>query len=451
MDQKIDQLTQALIKIPKFGNGIGLHRMQYLCQKILASEWFAQSNPIHVVGSNGKGSVTVILSALLRALGIRTGQYTSPHLFDFSERIVVDGQAIANSALENYYQHFLDKEAAYKLNAPEDHFGAFEAFTFIALTHFQAQACEAMVLEAGIGGRYDSTRVAQGSHVAFTSIDLEHSKLLGHSLELIAFDKLDIAKEGATVVLGEITDKALLQRIKNYAQLKNIKLLCVAEHCQIKNIVIHAEEMHLSFSMDGLEFNHLCSKLIGKHQASNIMVAILLLKNWLNIYYPAITAEQFVHAVQNTLPRIQWPGRFQKISTAPNIFIDVGHSPAAIYAIIDLIKKADSGDWLVVLGISPDKDIATMARPFLELASSIFCTQSYHRAGSSADIFNILQAHNERKIEISNIPKLESAIDMAILQAKRMNKSILIVGGLFLAIEAYAYLQGRSPESLHFF
>ena len=106
MDQKIDQLTQALIKIPKFGNGIGLHRMQYLCQKILASEWFAQSNPIHVVGSNGKGSVTVILSALLRALGIRTGQYTSPHLFDFSERIVVDGQAIANSALENYYQHF---------------------------------------------------------------------------------------------------------------------------------------------------------------------------------------------------------------------------------------------------------------------------------------------------------------------------------------------------------
>src|ERR1044071_280420 len=143
--ETLGQRIQAeLLAIPKFGNGIGLHRMRALCEPLLQTPWMSDLDAIKVTGSNGKGSVCAMAAAVFGELGMTCGLYTSPHLIRFNERIVTDGEGITG--------------------------GAFEAFTAIALYHFARKQPRVLVAEAGIGGRFDSTRIIPGKIVALTSL-----------------------------------------------------------------------------------------------------------------------------------------------------------------------------------------------------------------------------------------------------------------------------------------
>src|SRR5262249_15373942 len=150
--------------LPKFGQGIGLHRMVWLQERLrIDHPAAAHFDAIKVTGSNGKGSVCAMLGAILAELGACPGVYTSPHLIDFSERICLDRQPISPTDLGAAVNWYRPRSDEYQALHPDDRIGAFEAFTAVALCHYARQQTRTLVVEAGIGGRYDSTRVIPGS------------------------------------------------------------------------------------------------------------------------------------------------------------------------------------------------------------------------------------------------------------------------------------------------
>jgi len=447
---KLNKVTKDLIGIPKFGNGIGLHRMRHLCKDILASDWAKSIDPINIVGSNGKGSTATIISCILSELKISYGKYTSPHLFHFTERILANDQEISLDDLEVLANRFFEKQKQYLAEYPDDQIGAFEAFTCIALSYFFKKNVDAVVLEAGIGGRYDSTRILTGQYSALVSIDLEHANIIGPTKELIAYDKIDIASEGATLIVGNI-EADLFRRIEAYARYKKITLLPVAAHTAVQSVAFEHGTMQLDFIVEDYDFTQVISKLVGYHQVNNILVGVLLAKKWVAKNHPEIGREQFIRSVKNGLAKARWTGRLEKVREHPRTYIDVGHTPDAIKQIIRSFKEIKQQPCLLVLGVSYDKEVASIISELLEIADGVVCTRAYHKGAPVANIYKTVLEHLPRDMPVFQHEKIEAAIDFSMDYAAKHNMTVLVAGGLFLSTEAYHYMNGCSPETLIFF
>ncbi|WP_298423437.1 Mur ligase family protein [uncultured Kordia sp.] len=445
----MDNLTQKLINIPKFGSGVGLHRMNILCKDVLASDWATKVDPINVVGTNGKGSTTVIISHILRALELNVGQYISPHLFEFSERISINNKKITQTDLAKIFDevHLKKNKITEEL---QEEVGAFEVFTSIALSYFLEKKPDTVILEAGIGGRHDSTRVFTGNFVAFTSVELEHTNVLGATEELIAFDKIDMANEGATVILGDVSAH-ILQKLQNYATEKGIRICPIKEHTSIQNISYDDDRMIVDITVDDYEFKELTSNLIGDHQVSNILVAILLTKKWLEKNYPTIGKETFMTAVYQALPNIHWKGRLEKIHTNPTIQIDVGHTIAAVTSLVNTYTKLKKKPCILITGVSYDKEVESIVRILTTVADAVVCTRAYHKGAEVDKIAKTVTGIYPNKDAVFKFETIEESIDFSKSYAKQHDMEILIAGGLFLSIEAYHYINGNIPSNLHFF
>ncbi len=439
-----------LSSLPKFGAGTGLHRMVVLCEEVLSSDWAAQVDPIHVVGTNGKGSVSVMVSGILRELGLSCGLYTSPHLFDFRERMVVNGEMISKEALYDHSASFLAKKAAYEDQNPKDTIGAFEAFTAVALQHFFTQKADAIVLEAGIGGRYDPTRIFPGSFNALTTVELEHTQLLGNTLEEIAFDKIDIAPSGAMVVVGRLPVD-LLQKLSRYALSKSITLLPIDQYCGVRQVAFEASDMTVSFEVEGMRWDQVKCAITGQHQVDNLLIASLLAKKWIEKHSPAISPITFQQAVTTALGKLYWPGRFEQVYEQPPVYVDVGHTPAAIQHIIALAKTVIEGPILLITGVSKDKEVGKIVQPLAKMADVIICTSAYHKGAPSSQVYEIAREAAKPEIDVMNCPTIEDAVAKGLVYAKAHRMTILVAGGLFLAVEAVYCLRGDDPREAAFF
>ncbi|MGB0863057.1 MAG: bifunctional folylpolyglutamate synthase/dihydrofolate synthase [Saprospiraceae bacterium] len=443
-------IIQDLISLPKYGKGIGLHRMNALTEDLQKTDWWQTIKPINIVGTDGKGSTSAIITTILSALNISFGRYTSPHLFDFGERMLVDNQLISIEELEVIANSVSKKKAIFLQKNKNEQFNAFETFTAIALQHFYNKKTKTVVLEAGIGGRYDSTRILTGDFAALTSVSLEHTEILGVSEDLIAFDKMDILNTSGTLVVGQMKPH-LLTKIKNYGKIKGIEVLCIQDYCQVHQVKYLDNRMLLDLEIDNWRIDSLEINLLGEHQISNVQVAVLLLKRWLKKYYPKISAIQFKKAINLGLKQIDWKGRFQRIHQAPNIYIDVGHTVNAFRLLASSIQKMTPRKWLLVVGFSHKKPFEKMLRELLPIADKMICTSAYHRGSDIEILFETAQKLNSNNIEIKKTTNIESAIDHARIIALAENMDILIVGGLFLAIESHHYINGNDAKSLAFF
>jgi len=215
-------LQERLITIPKYGSGIGLHRFISLCEMAKIDLQFFRNKSIHVVGSNGKGSTTFMCSNFLEQSGYTVGRFISPHLTKFNERISINGHDIDDSNLEEAVSVYLDVAEKYENNTGEI-VGAFEAFCFIAAYFFKKNNVDVVVWEAGIGGRFDTTRCFCGQIAALTSVDLEHTELLGDTLLEISYDKSDIVCGRNSVLVGGNLDINLAKKLELYCQTKGTK------------------------------------------------------------------------------------------------------------------------------------------------------------------------------------------------------------------------------------
>src|ERR1022692_2947720 len=217
--------------------------MLYFLDALATEPWLNRLDSIRVTGSKGKGSVSAIAAEILRHLGLRTGLFTFPHLLRFHERIRVDSECISSVELASAVNLVLGARDRLERQRAGDRVGAFEVYTALALQHFCARSVEAVVAEAGIGGRYDSTRVIPGRLVCLTSVELEHADLLGGSIEKIAYDKADLCCDGGCLVVGCI-DPETLFRLRAYCQLRSIEIAEAARDSAISRPTYSDHMMH---------------------------------------------------------------------------------------------------------------------------------------------------------------------------------------------------------------
>src|ERR1700678_2001711 len=315
-------LDHPLHSLPKYGDGIGLHRVQFLMQACGLDADDIAWRALAITGSNGKGSTARIASELLSAVGGAVGLFTSPHLYRYNERFRVDGEPADDGKLlaaMDRVQHAVEDYQAhhdYKV-------GAFEAQFVVAL--LVLSDCRWLVLEAGIGGRYDPVRLARAPVAALVSLDLEHTELLGKTLPEIAFDKLDATARGGTAILGQ-SCIAFAEQIRTYADLIGISVAFVQPDDWHNGGVVDSLQL---FDIGALK--DLRSPLIGRHQINNHAVALALVQERLKRSGQPLIAG-IEDRFRDAIARVTWSGRLETISREPLVVVDVGHTPEGIKA-----------------------------------------------------------------------------------------------------------------------
>jgi dihydrofolate synthase/folylpolyglutamate synthase len=453
----ISALISQLLAIPKYGQGIGLHRLDYLLKQSPIQPWVAQVNAIKVTGSNGKGSVCSMVSAILQEAGFQVGLYTSPHLFRFNERFCIDGSPISDRDLQAAGDWMFQTLQTYQHLHPEDYFGAFEVFTGMALYHFATQGVNAVVSEAGIGGRFDSTRMIPGHTTAITSLDLEHTQILGTTLEQIAYDKADLCPSGGLLVVGPL-EPGVGRRLQVYCALRNVTLLQITEHCSVSKPRYQDDLMTFDLHYRDLTLRDLQLKLLGHHQVHNAAIAIVLAEQWLRGRWPQAGLQSSLWSstdleaiIRRALCALSVPGRFHKVWEQPEIYVDGGHTPHAMAQLVCSVQQLwVSQPILLVTGVSYNKDVTGMMAKLAPLPTQAICTRAWHRGGPVRGVAEGLSKCRP-ELPICCCETVEEAVELAIDLGRRHQMKVLVTGGLFLAAEVIQLLRGEDPQALQFF
>lgn len=299
---------------------------------------------LHVGGTNGKGSVVSTLDALLRAQGLRVGRYTSPHLVDFRERIVVDGVPIGEDAVMDFITRW----------TPEvERLGAtfFEATTCMAIEHFARAHVDVAVLEVGLGGRLDATNVVTPDAAGITSIGLDHQQYLGDTTAAIAVEKAGIFKRDVPSVIGEPDPVIRAQLATLATQAGSPRVLVIHDEWTLDDIEVGAGGTSFTLGAHGTQ-RRLHTPLVGRYQASNTATAIAMLELAGGRYADAAAA------AGATLGNVAIPGRFQWCG---NVIFDVAHNPAGTAVLCDtLATLAPPRPLVCLLTVLRDKDWRSM-------------------------------------------------------------------------------------------
>lgn len=311
---------------------------------------------VHVAGTNGKGSTAAMLASVLQSAGYRTGLYTSPHLVRFHERMRVNGEEIDDASLITLTNTV--RAAAEKMNETPT---GFEIMTAIAMLHFAAQQCDIVVLEVGLGGRMDSTNVIPAPEVCVvTNIGLEHTAILGDTLEKIAGEKCGIIKRGAHAVLfGQTEGVEAVARAK-----------CAQEGVPL-TITDQGALVRVSSSLAGQEFRYRGAgpyhlRLLGEYQLLN---ALTVIDVCLSLRQRGWSIDDA--AIDRGLSRAQWPGRLELLRRSPDFIVDGAHNPQCVDALMRSLETLYPGKKLIFLtGVLADKDWQQMLRRALPLAKA---------------------------------------------------------------------------------
>lgn len=327
--------------------------------------------PILVAGTNGKGSVAAMIERGLRAAGYRTGLYTSPHLVRLAERIAVAGRPVSESALAagaDGLRALVDRlRAAGRLEAPPTFF---EATTAMALGRFRAAEVEVAVLEVGMGGRFDATNVARPVAVAIPSIDLDHERFLGSTLEEIAFEKAGVIDPGAVVVSGE-SKPAAREVLRRVARERGARFVDAGDGADLSARIREGRSEVERLATPRGRYGPLTLALRGRHQLRNAVVAVRVLEE-----LGAAGLDVPAAAIERALAEVRWPGRLdlRERDAGHRVLLDAAHNVAAAAAFGAYVREIAPGGLPLVFGALRDKDAAGMVRAIGPAASRFVCT-----------------------------------------------------------------------------
>ena len=300
---------------------------------------------IHVAGTNGKGSVSHFLSAILQSAGYKTGHYTSPHLVDFGERIRVNGEKIQ----PEYVADFVEKNEK-MLDKIQPSF--FEATMAMAFRYFADCAVDVAVIEVGLGGRLDSTNIVSPALSVITNISFDHTEFLGNTLAQIAAEKAGIIKPETPVVIGEVVPETRPVFIQK-AQEQNSPLTFAEENISVKFIEYSADKMIVETRDDEKLIVGLC----GEYQLKNIATVLTAVEELQKLGF-TIYREDVKNGLENVIPLTNLQGRWQVISHKPTVVLDTGHNKGGIEYIVHQLKKQHYEKLRIVIGMVKDKDIS---------------------------------------------------------------------------------------------
>jgi dihydrofolate synthase/folylpolyglutamate synthase len=357
---------------------------------------------VHVAGTNGKGSTCAMIEAGLRAAGVRTGLFTSPHLIEPTERIQIDGIPVSPADFESAFN--IVHETAEKLDL-DCHPTYFETVTAMAFWLFREKKVDIAVIEVGLGGRLDSTNVVEPVLTVITPIDFDHEAYLGHTIEAIASEKAGILKPGIPGVFAPQRPEAAKVLDAQAAKLR--APITRAEDFEIRDLHIDAR---------GSRFSGIVCPLAGEHQVDNAVTAALALRA--------------LGVSTDGIAETRWPGRIEHVSPNPDIILDGAHNPAGARSLARYLERFCSGHkiWLVY-GAMRDKAIDEVAGVLFPLASELVLTAPDTSRALRPEA--LAEFAGRGHIE----PNVEAAIDYARTHASDEDV-IVITGSLFVVGEA---------------
>lgn len=399
----------------------GLERIGELCERLGHPE--RKLKFIHIAGTNGKGSTSAMLDSVLRAAGYKIGLYTSPYIRVFNERMRVNGENISDNELASLTEYI--KPIAEKMS---DKPTEFELITALAFEYFARHECEVVILEAGMGGRLDSTNIIDTSVLSvITGIALDHTAFLGDTVEKIAFEKAGIIKPSVPVIFGGTDASA-----KSVISARANELLSPFGTVDYNSLTV--KEMSLDGTVfDFGEYSELKISLLGSYQPRNAAIVISAVKILRENGF-----EISESAMREGLSSASWQGRFEILAKDPLVIFDGAHNPQGIEAAVESIELYFKEEKVaLVTGVLRDKDYTYIAERLSIIASKAFTfTPDSPRALGSQEYASVLFAAG---IDATAFDSVAMALKSAREYAKKNSCPVICAGSLY----AYAEIVGN--------
>ena len=398
---------------------------------------------VHLTGTNGKTSTSRMVDALLRARGLRTGRFTSPHVESMTERISVDGEPLSEDAFVRAYVDvapFLDL-----VDADSDHpISFFEAVVGMAYAAFADAPVDVAVVEVGMGGSWDATNVADGTVAVVTPVAVDHAGYLGDRPATIAVEKAGIIKPGARVVVAEQEPEVLAVLAERAVEVgatllrEGVDFGVVTRAAAVGGQLVTVRGLHA-------EYPELFLPLYGAHQAQNAALAIAAAE--------ALSGDEPLseEVLQQALGEVTSPGRLEIVRRGPTVILDAAHNPHGATALAEALRDSFTFDPLVgVLGVMGDKDAEGLLAELEPVLSEVVCTQNTTpRALPAEELAEVARGlFGEHRVRV--VPRLDDAIEQAVTLAETGGAAgesigsggVLVTGSVVTVGEARTLLRG---------
>ena len=358
---------------------------------------------VHVAGSNGKGSICSMVSSILTEAGYKVGLFTSPHIADFSERIRVNGEVISQDSIVNFIHSI--KQYPFEFSP-----SFFEVTFAMALNHFKESKCDICIIETGLGGRLDATNIITPLFSVITNISLEHTDILGDTIEKIAIEKAGIIKREKPVLLGEMN------------QLAEKEIISIAKRQNSPLVKLKDRDLGM-YSLP----------LLGEHQKENFKLVLSCVEQLRENNFP-ISEEMIALGLKNLTPNTGFRGRIQLIESNPTLIFDVSHNYDGISKTLETVRAINNGILHIVFGTSKDKNIAKIPE-LIQQNDKLYLTEfKSQRSMHISDLKEVMESvkTNENRYFIDSLEALKQAKSSA-----KNEDVILVIGSFFLVAEFF--------------
>ncbi|MFA5317132.1 MAG: folylpolyglutamate synthase/dihydrofolate synthase family protein [Dehalococcoidales bacterium] len=413
-----------------------LRRMAQLMEALGNPQQAARS--VHIAGTKGKGSTAAMVASVLTAAGYHTGLYTSPHLSDLRERIRIDGRMISRTGLIKMVREIKPDIAAVYAAATYGKLTTFEVLTALAFCYFARRQADFQVLEVGLGGRLDATNVIIPEVSVITSISLDHTEVLGKTLEAIAAEKAGIIKPGVPVVVSQQTPGVMMviEAVAGSNKSRTIKV-----GTQVTWRALSHGLAGQRFEVKGLSGRYeLAIPLLGLHQLGNAATAVAALEMLVEKGYK-ISREN----ITDGLARVDWPGRFEILRRDPLVIADGAHNRESARLLRESLERYFSrraqkpaGESLyefnravLVMGASIDKDVSGIISELGFYFDRVIVTGSHHPRAMPPE--SLKDKFAQQGIDVETSADIPSALKLATLESGNL---VCVTGSLFVVGEA---------------
>ena len=392
-----------------------------------------QFRSVHIAGSNGKGSTLNVLKEIMIASDLKVGSFTSPHLEKVNERIMMNHVMITDE------QFILYMNEIYPL-LQEGQVGEgsnfFEILTVISFMYYRDMKVDIALIETGIGGKFDSTNVLLPLLSIITSISLDHTQILGDTLEAIAEEKAGIIKF-QTPIISAVKDRNAVAVIEEKASVEKAPIFQLYKDILIEN-VIQDMNQRFTYQFNGETIQDLHLKMLGHHQVENTALAITAVK-LLNEHHGFSISEE---SIRHGLITSSWAARFEEI--APNVIIDGAHNPAGMEVLIRTIQQRFPLKKVhVIYTAIKDKDISSVIKMLDEIAATIIITEIHVKNAATAEDIAKESLHHDKEL----ILDWQQAIDQG-LSLIDDSSIVLVTGSLYFMSLARPYIKLKASTEV---
>ncbi|MDD5172331.1 MAG: bifunctional folylpolyglutamate synthase/dihydrofolate synthase [Candidatus ainarchaeum sp.] len=436
---QIDDVAAYLQSLNQMGAKLGLERIAKLLDALGRPQ--DSFRTIIVGGTSGKGSTVAMISSVLTEAGYRTGRYTSPHLASITERICIDGKKISEkdfARMITVVREAVDRMAKTERERTSggvggvfDHPTFFEVMTAAAFCYFKEKKIDFAVLEVGLGGRLDATNTTNDANTlvsVITNISLEHTAILGDTVEKIAYEKAGIIRDGGLVVTAARNEA--LGVFERTCSERNARLLVIGKGITFNRVDAGTDGQIFDADFAGKRYEHLHVPLLGRHQLENAACVIGAIEA-LRLRGVRIDDQ----AIMNGLKKTRWPGRMEVVQKKPLVILDGAKDAGAMGRLRETIEEdVEYQKMILVIGMSSDKNIAGMVDAIAPLADKAIIT-AHKVAGRAADMQIIAGRMEKHSMEHMMVPDVKDAVKKALSLAGK-DDLVLVTGSLFTVAEA---------------